>query len=86
MTELFSKKGNDKTFDNFIPKSESDFMEYAELFSHKLCPYKKSYHYIALLKVMMRLSLTSLKAVDVKDFASLVTTILARSVKYFSFL
>ncbi|TYH66844.1 hypothetical protein ES332_D06G150100v1 [Gossypium tomentosum] len=84
MTEPFSKKGNDRTLDNFIPKSESDFMEYAELFSHKLCPYKLSL--IALLKVMMRLSLTSLKAVDVKDFASSITTILARSVKYFSFL
>ncbi|TYG64955.1 hypothetical protein ES288_D06G147400v1 [Gossypium darwinii] len=42
MTEPFSKKGNDRTLDNFIPKSESDFMEYAELFSHKLCPYKVS--------------------------------------------
>ncbi|PPR82150.1 hypothetical protein GOBAR_AA38566 [Gossypium barbadense] len=70
MTELFSKKGDDKTLDNFIPKSESDFVEYAELISHKLCPYEKSYHYIALLKAVMRLSLTSLKAADVKDIAS----------------
>ncbi|MBA0827822.1 hypothetical protein Goarm_012568, partial [Gossypium armourianum] len=29
-----------------------------------------SYHYIALLKAVMRLSLTSLKAADVKDIAS----------------
>ncbi|TYG44453.1 hypothetical protein ES288_D11G097800v1 [Gossypium darwinii] len=76
MTELFFKKGNDKTLDNFIPKSESDFVEYAELISHRLCPYEKSYHYIALLKAVMRLSLTSLKAADVKDIASSVTTIL----------
>ncbi|KAK5803376.1 hypothetical protein PVK06_031021 [Gossypium arboreum] len=69
MTELFSKKGDDKTLDNFIPKSENDFVEYAELISNKLCPYEKSYHYIAQLKAMMRLSLTSLKAVDVKDIA-----------------
>ncbi|XWS38985.1 hypothetical protein CRYUN_Cryun18bG0011000 [Craigia yunnanensis] len=38
-TELFAKKGDDKTLDNFIPKSESDFMEYAELISLKLIPY-----------------------------------------------
>ncbi|TYI54767.1 hypothetical protein E1A91_D11G096400v1 [Gossypium mustelinum] len=86
MTELFFKKGDDKTLDNFIPKSESDFVEYAELISHRLCPYEKSYHYIALLKAVMRLSLTSLKATDVKDIASSVTTILARSVKYIFFL
>lgn len=41
-TELFSKKGDDKTLDNFIPKSESDFVEYAELISHKLRSYEVS--------------------------------------------
>lgn len=39
-TELFKKKGDEKTLDNFIPKSESDFLEYAELISHKLRPYE----------------------------------------------
>ncbi|XP_052488113.1 uncharacterized protein LOC128041792 [Gossypium raimondii] len=38
--ELFSKKGDNKTFDNFIPKFESDFVEYVELISHKLRPYE----------------------------------------------
>lgn len=38
--ELFAKSGDDKTLDNFIPKSESDFVEYAELISHKLRPYE----------------------------------------------
>nr|KJB28682.1 hypothetical protein B456_005G062400 [Gossypium raimondii]KJB28683.1 hypothetical protein B456_005G062400 [Gossypium raimondii]KJB28684.1 hypothetical protein B456_005G062400 [Gossypium raimondii] len=80
-TELFSKKGDDKTLDNFIPKSESDFVEYAELISHKLRPYEKSYHYIALLKAVMRLSLTSLKAADVKDIASSVTAIANEKLK-----
>ncbi|KAA3455576.1 eukaryotic translation initiation factor 3 subunit J-like [Gossypium australe] len=64
MAELFSKKGDDKTLDNFIPKSESDFVKYVELISHKLCLYEKSYHYIELLKAVMRLSFTSLKAAD----------------------
>ncbi|KAJ6735229.1 EUKARYOTIC TRANSLATION INITIATION FACTOR 3 SUBUNIT J [Salix purpurea] len=35
-TELFAKKGDEKSLDSFIPKSESDFLEYAELISHKL--------------------------------------------------
>lgn len=40
-TELFSKRGDDdKTLDNFIPKSEDDFLEYAELISNKLRPYE----------------------------------------------
>lgn len=38
--ELFGKGGDEKNLDNFIPKSESDFMEYAELISHKLRPYE----------------------------------------------
>ncbi|KAL4312631.1 hypothetical protein GQ457_01G030500 [Hibiscus cannabinus] len=79
--ELFSKKGDDKTLENFIPKSESDFMEYAELISHKLRPHEKSYHYIALLKAVMRLSLTNLKAADVKDVASSVTAIANEKLK-----
>ncbi|KAJ6861595.1 hypothetical protein NC651_037611 [Populus alba x Populus x berolinensis] len=35
-TELFATKGDVKSHDSFIPKSESDFLEYAELISHKL--------------------------------------------------
>jgi hypothetical protein len=35
-TELFAKKGDEKSLDSFIPKSESDFLEYAKLISHKL--------------------------------------------------
>ncbi|TYH66480.1 hypothetical protein ES332_D06G126500v1, partial [Gossypium tomentosum] len=83
--ELFSKKGDNKTFDNFIPKFESDFVEYVELISHKLRPYEKSYHDTALIKAAMRLSLASLEAANVKDIASSVTTILARSIKYYFF-
>ena len=39
--ELFGKSGgDDKSLEIFIPKSESDFLEYAELISHKLRPYE----------------------------------------------
>ncbi|XWS38986.1 hypothetical protein CRYUN_Cryun18bG0011100 [Craigia yunnanensis] len=36
---------------------------------------QKSYHYIALLKAVMRLSMTSLKAADAKDISSSITAI-----------
>ncbi|KAL3625089.1 hypothetical protein CASFOL_031757 [Castilleja foliolosa] len=68
--ELCGKMGDEKTLDNFIPKTESDFTEYAELVAHKLRPYEKSYHYIGLLKAVMRLSTVSLKGSDAKDVLS----------------
>lgn len=80
--ELFATKGgDDKTIDNFIPKSENDFLEYAELISHKLRPYEKSYHYIGLLKAVMRLSMTALKGADAKEIASSVTAIANEKIK-----
>lgn len=39
-SELFSKTSDEKTLDNFIPKTEKDFADYAELVSHKLLPYE----------------------------------------------
>ncbi|KAF6176458.1 hypothetical protein GIB67_043280 [Kingdonia uniflora] len=80
-TELFSKKGDAKSVDSFIPKSESDFLEYAELISHKLRPYEKSFHYLGLLKAVMRLSMTNLKAADAKEVASSVTAIANEKLK-----
>ncbi|KAK4491683.1 hypothetical protein RD792_002449 [Penstemon davidsonii] len=79
--ELFAKKSDENTLDNFIPKSESDFAEYAELVAHKLRLYEKSYHYIGLLKAVMRLSLTSLKGADAKEVASSVTAIANEKIK-----
>lgn len=80
-TELFAKKGDEKTLDNFIPKSKSDFLQYAELISHKLSPYEKSFHYITLLKAVMRLSMTAMKAADAKDVASSVFAIANEKLK-----
>ncbi|XP_057500953.1 uncharacterized protein LOC130784983 [Actinidia eriantha] len=79
--ELFGRGSDEKTMDNFIPKSESDFLEYAELISHKLCPYEKSFHYMGLLKAVMRLSMTSLKGADAKEVASSVTAIANEKIK-----
>lgn len=80
-TELFAKKGDEKTLENFIPKSESDFFEYAELISHKLRPYEKSYFYMGLLKEVMRLSMTTLKGQDAKEVASSITAIANEKIK-----
>ncbi|KAL3624939.1 hypothetical protein CASFOL_031607 [Castilleja foliolosa] len=79
--ELFGKMGDEKTLDNFIPKSESDFTEYAELVAHKLRRYEKSYYYIGLLKAAMRLSMVSLKGSDAKDVAVSITAIANEKIK-----
>ena len=42
---------------------------------------QKSYHYIALLKDVIRLSMTTLKAADAKDVASSVTAIANEKLK-----
>ncbi|XAR58117.1 hypothetical protein NMG60_11026510 [Bertholletia excelsa] len=79
--DLFSRKGDEKSLDNFIPKSESDFLEYAELISQKLRPYEKSFHYLGLLKAVIRLSITALKAADAKEIASSITAIANEKLK-----
>lgn len=42
---------------------------------------QKSYHYIGLLKTVMRLSMTSMKAADAKEVASSVTAIANEKLK-----
>lgn len=80
--DLFGGKADDeKNVYTFIPKSESDFLEYAELISHRLRPYEKSFHYIGLLKAVMRLSMTNLKAADAKEVSSSVTAIANEKIK-----
>ncbi|XP_010450500.1 PREDICTED: eukaryotic translation initiation factor 3 subunit J-A-like [Camelina sativa] len=79
--ELFGVKTVEKSADMLIPKSESDFVEYAELISQKLVPFEKSFHYIGLLKTVMRLSLVNMKAADVKDVASSITAIANEKLK-----
>ncbi|XP_054814035.1 LOW QUALITY PROTEIN: uncharacterized protein LOC129314576 [Prosopis cineraria] len=79
--ELFGGRSDEKNLDNFIPKSESDFLEYAELISQKIRPFEKSYHYMNLLKSVMRLSVASLKGSDAKEIASSVTAIANEKLK-----
>ena len=110
--ELFAKKdGSEKSLETFIPKSESDFAEYAELIANKIRPYEvcstfcralclvcigtpfpsgtdilgsciqKSFHYMGLLKNVMRLSMTPLKGADAKEISSSVTAIANEKIK-----
>uniref|UniRef100_A0A0D6QZL4 Eukaryotic translation initiation factor 3 subunit J n=1 Tax=Araucaria cunninghamii TaxID=56994 RepID=A0A0D6QZL4_ARACU len=79
--ELFSKSTSDKSLDTFIPKSEEDFMEYAELVAQKLRPFEKSFHYMTLLKAVMRNAMVSLKGADAKEVASSVTVIANEKLK-----
>ncbi|XP_015950865.1 uncharacterized protein LOC107475736 [Arachis duranensis] len=80
--ELFGGGEKDeKNLDTFIPKSESDFLEYAELISHRLRAFEKSDHYIGLLKAVMRLSMVQLQGADAKDIASSVTAIAKENIK-----
>ncbi|CAL5184895.1 unnamed protein product [Lathyrus oleraceus] len=79
--ELFGGANDEKNIDTFIPKSEGDFLEYAELISHRLRAFEKSYHYMNLLKSVMRISMTSLKGADAKDIASSVTAIANEKIK-----
>ncbi|KAG8057952.1 hypothetical protein GUJ93_ZPchr0002g25057 [Zizania palustris] len=81
-TELFRNKNvSEKSLDTFIPKSESDFAEYAELIANKLRPYEKSFHYMSLLKNIMRLSMKSLKGADAKDISSSIAAIANEKIK-----
>ncbi|KAK1367247.1 hypothetical protein POM88_042808 [Heracleum sosnowskyi] len=69
------------SLDIFVPLSESNFLEYAKLISHKLRPYEKSFHHIGLPKSVIRMSMTSLKASDTKEVASSVTAIANEKLK-----
>ena len=42
-TELFGQSSTVQSLDDFIPKSESDFLEYAELVAQKIRPYEVFY-------------------------------------------
>lgn len=44
-------------------------------------PLQKSFHYIGLLKAVMRLSMTSMKAADAKEVASSITAIANEKLK-----
>lgn len=81
-SELFGgKQRGSRSLEGFIPKSEDDFLEYAELLAQKLRPFEKSFHYKTLLKALMRHSVASLNASDAKEVSSSMTVIANEKLK-----
>jgi len=81
-SELFGgKQRGARSLEGFIPKSEDDFLEYAELLAQKLRPFEKSFHYKTLLKALMRHSVASLNASDAKEVSSSMTVIANEKLK-----
>ncbi|VVA94207.1 unnamed protein product [Arabis nemorensis] len=76
--ELFGAKDEEKSLDMFIPKSESDFLEYAEMISHRLKPYEVcrilSFFFHGLKPYAHGM-------LDVKDVASSITAIANEKLK-----
>lgn len=75
------KQRGGPSLEGFIPKSEEDFLEYAELLAQKIRPFEKSFHFKALLKTLMRHSVASLNASDAKEVASSMTVIANEKLK-----
>eukprot|EP00850_Spirogloea_muscicola_P015985 SM000127S26601 [mRNA] locus=s127:51982:53777:+ [translate_table: standard] len=73
--ELFGSQKEARALDDFIPKTEEDFMEYAELIASKITPFQKSYHYSALLKRLLRTLTMSMDAAETKDLTAALTVI-----------
>lgn len=74
--ELFGgKKEGEKTLDDFIPKSEAEFEEFAELVAGKVTPFVKSFHYLPLLKAFMRKATASLTSKDAKELSATMSAI-----------
>ncbi|KAG5227357.1 eukaryotic translation initiation factor [Salix suchowensis] len=73
-TELFAKKGDEKSLDSFIPKSENDSWNIQNLFLINFAQLRcESYHYNGLLKAIMRPSMTGMKAADANEVSASVT-------------
>ncbi|XP_024364290.1 uncharacterized protein [Physcomitrium patens] len=68
-----SKEGN--TLEDFIPKSSNDFLTYADLVLDKIRPFEKSFHYMTLLKALVRHSVKNLTATHTKELASSIAVI-----------
>ncbi|XP_024374457.1 uncharacterized protein [Physcomitrium patens] len=81
-SELFGgKTRGGRSLEDFIPKSEDDFLEYAELLAQKIRPFEKSFHYMTLLRAIMRHSVANMKASDAKEIASSMTVIANEKLK-----
>lgn len=81
-SELFGiKSRGGVSLNDFIPKSEDDILEYAEMISRKIRPFERSFHYMTLLRALLRHSVASMKGSDAKEVASSMTAIVNEKLK-----
>eukprot|EP00271_Cylindrocystis_brebissonii_P011673 TRINITY_DN29578_c0_g1_i1.p1 TRINITY_DN29578_c0_g1~~TRINITY_DN29578_c0_g1_i1.p1 ORF type:complete len:225 (+),score=81.45 TRINITY_DN29578_c0_g1_i1:326-1000(+) len=68
MKEMIGGKSEElKSLDDFIPKTEAEFLQYSELVAGKLTAFNKSFHYMAMVKAFVRKATVSLTAAETKD-------------------
>eukprot|EP00245_Coleochaete_scutata_P002728 TRINITY_DN13780_c0_g1_i1.p1 TRINITY_DN13780_c0_g1~~TRINITY_DN13780_c0_g1_i1.p1 ORF type:complete len:229 (-),score=89.94 TRINITY_DN13780_c0_g1_i1:852-1538(-) len=80
--ELFKSEGKEsKSLDDFIPKSETDFIEYGRLVAAKITPYQKNFPYMAMLKELLKNVTNDMDSVSVKELSSALTVTLNAKLK-----
>eukprot|EP00897_Mesotaenium_endlicherianum_P003287 jgi/Mesen1/2987/ME000176S02019 len=70
-----------KSLDDVTPKSEAEYMEYAELVASKVTAFEKSYHYMAMLKAFLRKATASMDATMAKELSAVATVITNEKLK-----
>lgn len=80
--ELFGDdKKEGRSLENFIPKTEADFLEFAALLAAQATTFSKSFHYLTLLKAFLRKATASLAASDAKELNAALTVIANEKLK-----
>ncbi|CAI5507241.1 unnamed protein product [Closterium sp. Naga37s-1] len=81
--ELFGgkKKEAERSLDDFLPKSEADFNEFADLIAARITPHSKSFHYVALIKSILRKVEAPLVGKDAKEISAAAAVIANEKLK-----
>ncbi|GJP48613.1 hypothetical protein CLOM_g7904 [Closterium sp. NIES-68] len=80
--ELFGKKKEaERSLDDFLPKSEADFNEFADLIAARITPHSKSFHYVALIKNILRKVEAPLVGKDAKEVSAAAAVIANEKLK-----
>ncbi|CAI5513950.1 unnamed protein product [Closterium sp. Naga37s-1] len=81
--ELFGgkKKEAERSLDDFLPKSEADFNEFADLIAARITPHSKSFHYVSLIKNILRKVEAPLVGKDAKEISAAAAVIANEKLK-----
>jgi len=69
------------SFDNFKPKSEQEYIKFAELTNQKVEPFSGSAFYVTFLKEFLKKATTPMEAEDVKDLVATLNLIVNEKIK-----